>query len=464
MPRQILIGLAVLLIAGLCRAQEAPEAPEPIKLNPELLDVREHTLDNGLRVLMLEDRSTPIVSYKVFYHVGSKDEQPGMTGMAHMFEHMMFRGSKKYGPEEHSNLVKRHGGYCNANTSWDRTQYYENIPSDQLELVVHLEAERSVNLLLNEETFGPEHTVVQEERLMRVDNDLFGSAFEQLICNSYLAHPYSWPVIGWMSDIKSYDLERMERFYRTFYAPNNTTIVLAGDFDSDKAVKLIESYYGKLEAQPQPPQVITREPPQRGERRISYHRPAQLPILLASYHIPATTHKDMAALEIAQKILSDGQSSRIYKYCVYEQQIAPFAGGQMIALKDPGLFITYIGVIPGREIEEAEAALFGVIDSLAANGPTEYEMQKARNQLEADFVFSLQTVSGKAGQIGETVITNDGDWRAFTERLEEYAEVTAEDVRRVVAKYLSPLNRTVVTVVPDNEAEPVDVSQMGGEE
>ncbi len=464
MARNSFIVAVLLLMAVVCWAGDTPEAPEPIQLNPELLDVKEHTLDNGLRVLMLEDHSTPIVSYKVFYHVGSRDEHAGMTGMAHMFEHMMFRGSKKYGPEEHNNMVKRHGGYCNANTSWDRTQFFENIPSDQLELVVHLEAERSVNLELTPETFEPEHTVVEEERLVRVDNDLFGSAFEQLISNSYMAHPYSWPIIGWMSDLKAYDLERMGKFYRTFYAPNNATIVLAGDFDSDKAIKLIEKYYGNLEAQPQPPQVITQEPPQQGERRIYLHRPAQLPILLASYHIPASTHRDMAALEIAQKILADGQSSRLYKTCVYEQQVAPFAGGQMIALKDPGLFITYIGVIPGRDIEEAEASLFGVIDSLAANGPTEFEMQKARNQLEADFVFSLMTVSGKASQIGETVVTNNGDWRAFTERLKDYAEVTPEDVQRVVATYLSPLNRTVVIVVPDNEAKPVDVSMTGGEE
>jgi len=421
------------------------------QLNPELLKIREHTLNNGLQVLLLEDHSAPLVSYQVWVHTGSRNERPGITGISHMFEHMMFRGSKKYGPEEHSQIVKRHGGTLNAFTSEDMTVYFENIASDQLELVVHLEAEREANLNINEETMAAERQVVAEERRMRTDNSLFGSAIEQLITNSYQAHPYSWPVVGWMSDIQNWTVDDLKEYYRIHYAPNNATVVLVGDFDPDEALHLIDTYYGQIPSQELPEPVRTVEPEQKGERRVFYRRPAQLPIILASYHIPAASHDDMPAIEVAQKILSDGESSRIYRKCVYEDQLAMYAGGSVDDRADPGLFTSYIGLNAGVTIEDAEKGLFETVEGMADNAPTDYELQKAKNQLEADYIFRLQTVMGKGMAIGSAVILHNGDYNAFLKAPEEYATVTIEDVQRVIRTYFTPQNRTVVIVIPENE-------------
>lgn len=449
--------LAILLPALLLTASTGFSADTNLE---EMLPVQEHTLDNGMRLLMIEDHSAPIISYMVYYKVGSRYERPGITGMAHMFEHMMFRGSKKYGPEEHSDIVKAHGGSLNASTSYDRTAYFENISAEHLELVMHLEAERQANLDISEETFLPERDVIAEERRQRIDNSLFGSASEELMTNVYRAHPYNWPIIGWMSDIQNYRLEDLKWFHKTYYAPNNAVAVLVGDFDPDHAIELFEKYHGPIPPQPVPTEAQTSEPPQQGERRIKFHRPAQLPFLFAGYHVPAAGHPDFPALEVTQKILSDGESSRIYKKAVYEDQVARFAGGVLYDLHDPGLFFTYIGVNVGRDLEEAEQTLFSVIDSLAVNGPSERELQKAKNQIEADLIFGLQTNQGKARYIGESEMKYVNGYKQAFEQVERARLVTADDVKRVISKYFVPLNRTTLILVPDNEAKPVDVNAI----
>ncbi|MCB2212248.1 insulinase family protein [bacterium] len=424
----------------------------------DLFDVQEHVLDNGMRLLMIEDHSAPIISYMVYYDVGSRNERPGITGMAHMFEHMMFRGSTKYGPEEHANIVKANGGSLNANTWYDRTAYFENISAEHLELVIHLEAERQANLTINEDTFLPEQQVISEERRQRVDNSLYGSAVEELMTNVFRAHPYNWPVIGWMSDIQNYRIEDLQWFHKTYYAPNNAVAIVAGDFDPDEAIELVEKYHGPIPSQPLPVMAKTQEPPQRGERRIEFHRPAQLPFLFAAYHTPAASHTDIPALRVVEKILSDGESSRLYKKCVYEEQVARFAGGSLYELADPGLFMTYIGVNAGRDLEEAEGVLFGTIEDMAVNPVSDTELQKAKNQLEADFYSMLQTNYGKASSLGEACMLYDGDWEMGLRQFEATKNVTADDVMRVVGKYFRPINRTTVILVPDNEVDPVDFS------
>jgi len=317
---------------------------QQIELAAGLLDIEEHRLDNGLRVLMLEDHSAPVVSYQVWFDVGSRNERPGITGLSHMLEHMMFRGSAKYGPEEHGDIVKAHGGSLNAFTSEDMTVYFENISSDQLELVIHLEAERLANLRLTEETFQPERSVVAEERLVGNDNNVFGAAWERAQAASYIAHPYGWSVVGWMSDIQGYTVDDLQAYYETYYAPDNATAVLVGDFDPERALVLFEKYYGGIPAGGPRPEVRTVEPPQQGERRTTFKRVAQLPFLFATYHIPEAAHADFAALEVAQKILSDGETSRIYKRCVYDEQLATYAGGFIAEQRDPqeieGLAVT----------------------------------------------------------------------------------------------------------------------------
>ncbi len=443
-----LVLLALLLLASASFASDTAD----------LINVQEHMLDNGMRLLMIEDHSAPIISYMVYYNVGSRNERPGITGMAHMFEHMMFRGSTKYGPEEHANIVKAHGGGLNANTSYDRTAYFENISAEHLELVIHLEAERQANLDISEESFLPEQLVVTEERRQRVDNSLYGSALEELWTNAYRAHPYNWPVIGWMSDVQNYRMDDLQWFHKTYYAPNNATAILVGDFDPDEAIALVEKYHGPIPPQPLPVEAQTQEPPQRGERRIEFRRPAQLPFLFAAYHTPEASHEDIPALRVVEKILSDGESSRLYKKCVYEEQVARFAGGSLYELAQPGLFMVYIGVNAGRELDEAEEILFSTIEEMGTSPVTDMELQKAKNQLEADFYFNLQTNYGKASSIGEACMLYDGDYDMAMRQFEATRSVTAEDVQRVVAKYFRAVNRTTLILVPDSETEPVDLS------
>ncbi|MDP8207818.1 MAG: pitrilysin family protein [Candidatus Electryonea clarkiae] len=460
MIKRLAIGLAVGMVFCFT-AFAAEETPAPI-LNPDILNVQEYSLENGLQVLMLEDHSAPVITYMVYYRVGSRNEEVSKTGIAHFFEHMMFNGSKKYAREEHAHIVQANGGSLNANTWYDRTAYYENIAADKLELVVHLEAERQANLAIVDSVANKERGAVTEERRMRVDNSIMGEAFEEVFTNAFRAHPYSWPVIGWMSDIEGWEIEDLRKFHKTWYAPNNATVILAGDFDPEEAKLLIDKYYSKIPSQPVPPDVRTVEPPQKGERRIKLHRIAQLPFLLTAYHVPEASHDDMAALEVLQKILSDGKSSRIYKRCIYDDQVAAFAGGFLFDLKDPGIFLAYIGVNPGVEMEVAEKALFEEIEGIPDNPPTERELQKAKNQLEADYIFGLQTVNGKASAIGESVILYDGDYNAFLEKPAKYRAVTIEDVQRVAKAYFHDRNRTVLIVVP--EIPDMGMMQMGGGE
>ena len=412
--------------------------------------VGEHFLSNGLRILTWEDHSAPIITYEVWFNVGSRNERPGITGISHLFEHMMFKGSRKYGPEEHANIVQSHGGRLNAFTANDMTVYYENISSDELELVIALEAERQANLAITAENLASEREVVKEERRMRTDNNTFGDVMEQLMANAFIAHPYQWPVVGWMSDLNAITLEDCREYHRIHYAPNNATIVLVGDFNTNMALQLIEKYYGAIPKQEPPPPVSTVEPQQRGERRIKLHRLAQLPMLFAGYHIPNIIHEDMPAIAVAQKILSDGESSRIYKKLIYEDQIAMYAGGSVDEARDPSLFYAYCGMNIGHGIEEGERALFEIIEGLAQNPPTSEELQKAKNQLEADYILSLQSNSRKAYNLGfyQTVA---GDWRLMFKISEKYAAVTAEQVAEVAARYFTERNRTTVVLIPEQQ-------------
>jgi predicted Zn-dependent peptidase len=361
---------------------------------------------------------------------------------------MMFKGSKKYGPEEHANIVQANGGRLNAYTANDQTVYFENIASDKLELVISLEAERQANLAITADNLKSEREVVKEERRLRTDNSIFGDVIEQLMANAFIAHPYQWPVVGWMSDLDAITLEDCQEYHRIHYAPNNATIALVGDVKTEEALALIEKYYGHLPRQETPPPVTTVEPPQRGERKVFLHRQAQLPMLFAGYHIPSVAHEDLPALKIATKILSDGESSRIYRKMVYEDQIALYAGGSADEAKNPSLFYAYCGMNIGQEIEKGEAALFELIEGLALNPPTTEELQKAKNQLEADYVFSMQSNSSKASKLGfyQTIV---GNWRELFKEPQEYQAVTAEKVAEVAAKYFTPNNRTTVVLVPD---------------
>ena len=413
-------------------------------------DVQEHKLQNGLKILTLEDHSAPIVTFQMWVHTGSKNERPGITGISHLFEHMMFKGSKKYGPEEHANIVKRNGGRMNAFTSEDVTVYFENVVPDKLELVISLEAERLANLDIGEGTLTSEREVVKEERRYRVDEDNFGVLYEQLHATAFQAHPYSWSVVGWMSDLDAITVEDCMEYYRINYAPNNVTVVIVGDFHTPDAVKLVEKYYGKIPAQEAPFPVSTVEPPQKGERVVYVKRQAQLPMLLAGYHVPEFNHEDYYPLQVLQKIMSDGRSSRLYKKLVYEAQIALYAGGGLLETEDPGLFYFYLGMNPGYDIDDGKAMLFKEVDRFSSEPVSDRELQKAKNQLEADFIFGMQTNMRKGLNLADYQVRG-GDYNLLFGAAEKYQAVTVDDVMQVAKKYLVKDNRTTIILVPDKD-------------
>jgi len=440
--------LAVLVCFAFIQAQDSTKVSIPAEFAS--WDVQQHELANGMKILTLEDHSAPVVSFQMWTHTGSRNERPGITGISHLFEHMMFKGSKKFGAEEHANIVQRNGGNLNAFTTEDITVYFENIVPDKLELIISLEAERLANLNISDSTLASEREVVKEERRYRVENDNFGMVYEQLHSTAYTAHPYQWSVVGWMSDLDAITVEDCREYHRIHYAPNNVTVVIVGDFNTAEALKLMEKYYGKISAQETPAPVSTVEPPQNGERVSYVKKQAQMPLLLAGYHVPDFKADDYYILQVLQKILSDGRSSRLYKKLVYEEQVALYAGGGLTDTENPGLFYLYMGVNPGGEMDKSKKMLFAEIDRFAKEEVSDKELQKARNQLEADLIMGMQSNMRKGMNLGDYQVRG-GDYKLLFAAAEKYQKVTKEDIMRVAKEYMNEDNRTVVILVPEKE-------------
>jgi predicted Zn-dependent peptidase len=423
------------------------------------IEIHRYSLDNGLTLLVLEDHSLPIISYQVWYRVGSRNERPGITGISHLFEHMMFKGSKKFGPEDHARLVNANGGSLNAFTTEDVTAYFENLPADRLELAIELEAERQANLAINEQNLESERQVVKEERRLRTDNSNFGRLIEQLQAIAYQQHPYQWPVVGWMSDLDRITVEDCVDYFHTHYAPNNTTVVVVGDVVPDEVFRLVRKHYRKMKAGPPADAGFTKEEEQKGERRAIFRKPAQLPWLGIAYHIPEETHEDAFVLEVIDNILSSGKSSRIYQDLVYDREMALFAFSTADLRIDPGLFFVVVGDIkPEHTPAEVEAAVKAQLRRLAEEPVTEAELQKAKNQLEAGFVFDLQSNFGKGMQIARSFLFA-GDPYYFRNVVDKYRAVTPEDIMRVAGTYFRDDNATVVTLLPE-EIEGLKVERV----
>jgi len=410
--------------------------------------VEKYVLDNGLTVLISEDHSAPVVSFQVWYHVGSKNERPGITGISHLSEHMMFKGSKNIGPEEHARIIQANGGIDNAGTSFDYTMYWEKLSSDKLELAISLEAERLKYLTPTQETFSSEREVVKEERRMGIDNSPYGALFEQLLNTAFVAYPYHWHIIGFMSDIDNITLDDLKEHYKTYYVPGNATVVVAGDVKSKEVMKLLNKYYGDIPFQPPPPEVGTVEPEQKGERIAYVHKIGQMPGFIVGYHIPESGHPDTYPLTVAARILFFGQSSRLYQKMVYQDQSALVVFGDCFSLEDPSLFFTFAIMQPGHTAEEGQTTLYEQIDKLKEEPVDSIELAKAKNQLEAEFIFGLQSVSDKGQQIGyyQTIL---GDHTKLFDEADKYQAVTAEDIMRVAKKYFDSKNRNVAVLVPE---------------
>jgi zinc protease len=413
------------------------------------LKVTEKVLPNGLKVLLKEEHKAPVVTFQIWYKVGSRNEQLGKTGKSHVLEHMMFKGTKKYGPKQFSQTVARNGGNDNAFTSKDYTAYFENFAADRIGISLELEADRMHNLLLDPKEFSSELKVVMEERRMRTEDDPGSTMVEQMMATAFMAHPYEWPVIGWMADLETLTRDDLFRHYKTYYAPNNATIVVVGDFETKALLPKIETYFGRIPKGPAVPKVGAVEPKQLGERRIVVKKEAELPAVFAGYHVPNLTHADSYALEVLSGVLSAGKSSRIYRSLVYEKQLALYAGGEYDSVStDPNLFYVYAGVMPGKTTDEVEKALYAEIARLTTpeGGMTDEELQKAKNQIEAGFIMGQDSVFYQAMLLGqyETV----AGWRMLEKYLDGVRAVTKEDIQRVVKQYFSEDNRTVGILVP----------------
>jgi zinc protease len=413
--------------------------------------VTEQTLENGIKVLVVEDHKSPIAIFQIWYRVGAGDEDSGSAGISHLLEHMMFKGTPTFGSKVLSRTVQRYGGTDNAFTSKDYTAYFQTLPSDRIDLSVEFESDRMQNLILDPEDTLSERSVVMEERRLRYEDSPRNMLYEETVAAAFKVHPYRRPVIGWMSSLRNIQREDLLRHYREFYSPENAFIVVVGDVETDETLRKINATFSKIEAAgPARLSQTPEEPPQKGERRVHLKRKAELPYILALYHVPSLPDEDSYALEVLATVLSGGKSSRLYKSLVYKDNIAISAFAEYNGtMKDPYLFILGGTAAPGISSDEVEEALYAEIDAVKDKGPSEFELKKAKNQLEADFIMSQDSLFYQAMLLGIFEIL--GDWKLRDIYIDEIQKVTADDVIRVANKYLHQDNRTVGVLVPEKK-------------
>jgi zinc protease len=418
-------------------------------VQPPRLEFTESILPNGLRLIVHEDHSTPIVNVQVWYHVGSKDERPGRTGFAHLFEHMMFKGSKNVEPEQHASLVAGVGGQANAYTTEDVTVFWETVPSQYLPMALWLEADRMATLRIERDVFEREREVVKEERRMRVENQPYGRLSEIVNGFAFTTHPYKHPTIGVMADLEGASVDDVRAFYRTFYVPANATVVIAGDVDSRVAADLAAKYLGRIPRSGHAvPRDVPAEPPPTSPRRLSVEESWPLPVVVVACHVPYDGHPDSYPLLAASKILSDGQSSRLYRKLVYETGIALSAAGVGNLGEHPNLFYAYAVVQPGHTTAEAEQALASELDRLRTEPVLEGELARAKKQFTRDYVLGRQTVQQKASVLGHAAVLHKGDVGSADAEFGLFQRITPTDIQRAAQTYFAPTRRIVITVTP----------------
>ncbi|RLD21036.1 MAG: insulinase family protein [Bacteroidetes bacterium] len=412
------------------------------------VDYVEYDLDNGLHVILHQDKSTPIVAVAVMYHVGSKNEKPDRTGFAHFFEHLMFEGSENIERGEYDSYVQRAGGTLNANTTYDRTYYYEILPSNQLALGLWLESERMLHAKVDQKGIETQREVVKEERRQRIDNQPYGSVLQESFERAFTEHPYHWPVIGYMKDLEDAQEEDYKQFYEDFYVPNNAVLSIAGDIDIGDAKNLIATYFGGI---PKSKKTVYRpnivEPALNGEVRDTIYDNIQLPAVIQTYRIPAQGTKDYYAVDMLSRLLSGGESSRLYKALVDEQQKALFVGNFPLALEDPGASIAFGICNMGVSPDELEKAMNTEMVRAMNDLITEKEFEKLRNQVENELVSSNSRVASIAENLA-TYYLFYGDTDLVNKEIDRYMEVTREDIREAAKNYFKADNRVVLTYLP----------------
>lgn len=417
----------------------------PLTANAE--PVKEYRLDNGLKVLIIEEHKAPVATFQVWYRVGSRNEPAGKSGLSHLLEHMMFKGTSKYGPAALSRIVQKNGGIDNAYTTKDYTSYFELFSSDRFSLSIDLESDRMQNLTIDPKELISERSVVMEERRLRYEDDPQNSLFEEVVAEAFKVHPYHKPVIGWMSEIGSIERDDLYHYYKTYYAPDNAVIIIVGDVQAEKVIEKVKESFGEIPAGPARKSITSKEPEQRGEKRVVLKREAELPYIILAYHVPSFPHEDSYALDVLSMLLSSGKSSRLYQSLVYEQKIALSASADYSVFnKDPYLFFFSATAAPGIDINEVEKSLYAQVEKMSTDLPSEREVQKAKNQIESSFIMGQDSIYLQAMKYG--IFEMLGDWRLIERYLEGIRNVKAEDIVRVARTYLTENNRTVGILIP----------------
>jgi zinc protease len=414
----------------------------PLIAQTKVEDVQAFTLVNGMKVFVLEDNSIPNVAMYFLYKVGSRNEYPGITGISHFFEHMMFNGAKKYGPKEFDRVMEANGGSNNAYTSQNVTVYQDWFPNQTMEVMFDLEADRIANLSFDSTMIESERGVVLSERSTGLENDPMEELWNQVQGTAFYAHPYRWPVIGYESEIKNWTKQDLENYFHTYYAPNNCVVVVVGDVKFNWVKSLAEKYFAPIPSGPKPRDIHTVEPEQKGEKKVFVKRDVPSPYLLFAYHVPQSGSDEYYALDLLESILSSGRTSRLYKSIVDEKQLAIDIGTDYSYAFDPIIMLIYAIANQNVKAEDLEKAILDEIDKVVKDGVTDEELRKVKNQKLMSFYRTMETINGKANTIGNYELFF-GNYKKLFTTPEDYAKVTKEDIQQVAQKYFTEENRTV---------------------
>jgi zinc protease len=414
--------------------------PSFIEIKP--LEIKEKTLKNGLKVYVIEEHSSPVVSVQVWYKVGSKNEVVGITGSAHLLEHMMFRGTKEI--KDFSQIIDELGGMDNAFTSFDETAYWCEIPSSAVEKVLYMEADRMRNITFD--GFDEERNVVIEERRWRTENDQRGALWEALFSTIFWAHPYRNPVIGWRSDLENVSLEKVKQFYETYYAPNNAYLIVVGDVKAEEVFKIAEKYFGKYESK-EIPKFYTTEPKQRGPRRTEIKKEGFATYIALAYRVPKASSEYSPAVSLLADILGGGKTSKLYKSIVYNKQLASSISAFYYGLKDEGLLIIFATLQQGKDINELEKAINEEIENLRKNKVSEEELIRAKNSQLANLIYSRESVVRLGFQLGDALINTENP-NYINEYPKLIQKVSKQDIEKIINEYINDDNKTTVIVHP----------------
>ena len=435
-------------VLALAAAVAILTAPLHAFVHPPKLEYEITTLPNGLRVILSEDHSTPIVHLSVWYHVGSRDERPGRTGFAHLFEHMMFKGSKNVQPDSHTSMIASIGGRSNAYTQEDETVFWETLPSQYLPLALWLEADRMATLRVDRDAFEKEREVVKEERRLRVDNQPYGRLNEILFDHAFTAHSYKHPTIGSMKDLEAASLQDVRDFHDTYYVPDNAVVTVVGDFDTAQAMELVRQYFGRVPKATRPvPRDIPKEPEQTQERRATVPEEWPLPAVVIAYHVAYDGHPDSYPLHLMSKILFDGESARMTRNLVYDKRIAVAAFGSANILEDPNLFYAVAIVPAGQSLEMVEREMLAQFESVKNEGVTAHELERAKNQFMRDYIIGRETDEQKALHLAHAAVIHN-DVRTADAEIDVFLQLTTADIQRVAKSYFTEKNRTVLYITP----------------